>query len=464
MELAPSLQELFKNLQSQIITERDRAIQREKELDKKIDDETNRAKAAEKTLQDNIDKEAKARQDADDGLAKDIAKVKAASSSGLLDGISDGLAGQVLKINNTLDGIIADDDFRNCRVVSDSSVKSSVEEIPPINLATVFSSWYRFAHFNAKIVKDTLDHTDNYGGDPYWDGQNRPEYVYAYNWEYRPETDSIVETIDSVQPDPSKPGISPIFGFISPDDTYKNYKLIIKAKVGWDDDNIMIVCGYTKDSSGVEHTLMLVRGAGWGGWEPYPTDYFDPSQADTFMWWALIYDMGNATQHVLVNKNSLIGIQPTNGNPNTACYISLKRAGTHIEGKTSNFDNSGAFTGWREYAVLYWTLPSTQGSLPNQEFDMLTKMFSKKSTGNRIGFGVRSGQPEFSIVEQEGIFPDEDIIDLSTGEVERWDSASSSWKKYKTIEDKLPYRLFLYNKYTKKFFFYFYPGEWVQIS
>ena len=124
-----------------------------------------------------------------------------------------------------------------------------------------------------------------------------------------------------------------ICGFISPDDTYKNYKLIIKAKVGWDDDNIMVVCGYTKDSSGVEHTLMLVRGAGWGGWEPYPTDYFDPAQADTFMWWALIYDMGNATQHVLVNKNSLIGIQPTNGNPNTACYISLKRVGTHIEGK-----------------------------------------------------------------------------------------------------------------------------------
>ena len=45
--------------------------------------------------------------------------------------------------------------------------------------------------------------------------------------------------------------------------------------------------------------------------------------------------------------------------------------------------------------------------------------------------------------------------------VEKWESA---WKKYKTIEDKLPYRLFLYNKYTKKFFFYFYPGEWVQIS
>ena len=70
MELAPSLQELFKNLQSQIITERDRAIQREKELDKKIDDETNRASGVEGGLDNRITKLEDDNKNRGDGASK----------------------------------------------------------------------------------------------------------------------------------------------------------------------------------------------------------------------------------------------------------------------------------------------------------------------------------------------------------------------------------------------------------
>ena len=491
MELAPSLQELFKNLQSQIITERDRAIQREKELDKKIDDETKRAKAAEKTLQDNIDKEAQDRKDA-------IAKIK--NSSGI--GLPSGFAGQVIKLNESSDDLIADDDFRECRVVNNSSDQKTMEAIPPIDLATVFNSWYRFAHFNNAVIHNTVDKTDSWDANHpdalKYDGQNRNDSVIKfsdyYDWDYNSAKEEIEQKIDGF----------PVCGFINDSDIYKDYYIKIKAHVGWDDDNIMLICGYTKDSSGTEHTLMLVRGAGrllpvgytypgmstsvYVQYPPYPDDTFDKTNnaIDTMMWWALVYDFGNATQHVLISKDNLVGAQPTlskaqadilsndlltggtagishlTNTVKTACYMSLTRQGKTIIGETSDFDNNGNDLGMRSDLRITWTLPKSKpSSMSASEYNNLKKMFA--SGGNRVGFGVRSGQPSFKIIEQHGIFEDSDIINIDTGEVERYDSSSKTWKKYKSVEEKLPSRIFLYNKTTKKFFFYYFKGKYSAI-
>jgi len=56
-ELAPSLQELFKNLQSQITREVERARNEELRLDRKIDDEIARAKSEERRIEDKLDDE-----------------------------------------------------------------------------------------------------------------------------------------------------------------------------------------------------------------------------------------------------------------------------------------------------------------------------------------------------------------------------------------------------------------------
>ena len=88
-------------------------------------------------------------------------------------------------------------------------------------------------------------------------------------------------------------------GFISPD-SYKNFYLKIKCTSN-DNDNDMasLICGFYKDTNGIEHTLSICRS--------YGTNVFNPK-------WQLIYDYTGQTktsrQYVLFSDDTYQGDDP----------------------------------------------------------------------------------------------------------------------------------------------------------
>ena len=75
-ELAPSLQELFKNLQSQITREVERARNEELRLDRKIDDEIARAKSEERRIETKLDKEIDRSTQEDEDIHEELDGIK----------------------------------------------------------------------------------------------------------------------------------------------------------------------------------------------------------------------------------------------------------------------------------------------------------------------------------------------------------------------------------------------------
>ena len=428
-ELSPSLQELFKTLQSQASKNREDIIINKNNISTLTTNVNN--------ITNTINNEIKPAVETITG------------ENGLQKAIKKGLCGQVIKINKDLSGVIADDDFRIVHFVDNAKDLKKEQSRSTIDIKEVFDTWTRFAHYDQHAVASRLDHSDK---PSLTTGQNLPIYSGQYNWEFDPATKSISQTKDGPV----------IAGFISPTDYYTNYLLRVKANCGWDDDNIMLICGYMKDSSGVEHTLMIVRGAGTTGSTPAYPNNFNESYADTFFWWGLIYDMGNPTQHVIINYNDKVGIQGTQDNNACACYMTLIRQDHTIIGKTSDFDPNGRDLGDREDLTFTWTYPSTKPSdMTQAEYDNIGVMLNQT---NRVGFGVRSGQPTFSIDKQQEVFEDNDIYDLSTDTVWTYDSVSGTWTKKGKVSEDIPNRTFLYNPDTKKFYFYHYWGKYTNID
>ena len=112
----------------------------------------------------------------------------------------------------------------------------------------------------------------------------------------------------------------------------------------------MIIAGYMKDSNGVEHTLSLVRGAGnikSGFGDPiYGAEKYAQYNGciDTTFWWGLIYDMGNPTQHILINKSADTGPSKFHTADTNHCiaYITLIRTDSHLECRTTDWSVDGS--------------------------------------------------------------------------------------------------------------------------
>ena len=71
-----------------------------------------------------------------------------------------------------------------------------------------------------------------------------------------------------------------------------------------------------------------------------------------------------------------------------------------------------------------------------------------------IGILVRNTTASFKLISQKGILDNDDIYDLSTNKHYTYDYTNNTWKEEGTIDSYLSNRIFLYNKDTKKLFFY----------
>lgn len=414
-------------------------------------------------------------------------------------------SGQVLKINPSKKILYQHDEFLSRRIVSNQYEKEDEFGRIPDSMETVFKTWKRYAHYDS-YATSYLDNTNHYSGYPEGQNLNYPEYTLYTDpnqsgWRFDKKTNCISGTYDGLV----------TAGFISPTSNYYSYYIKTMVDVGWDDDNLMIVVGYTVDENGKEHTLSLVRGAGnIGLWEvinsqsylneknkriwkregytiPVPgSDYgpegFKPGNPsinypekdwkhriqyndrdwvgfDTIFWWGLIYDMGNDTQFIITDLSNESGpsLFPTNyaGRGSTCiAYISALREGNYFKFTTSQWSKDGSDDKPMPNCSFEFSLPDEKPEHWSDEmFDNMQKMCLEPS---HVGFGCRSGQPRFTIIDQRGIFDDNDIYSLYEDKIFSFNSQKFSWEyKGKISENKdFTQKIFLYNPKLKTLYWY----------
>ena len=437
IELAPSVQDDFRNQNKNIINERTARIAADKIIKGKID-------------QERIDMEAQANEIMDYFLSS---QGNGDYDPKLTKFINDNLVSdepnkdRFVKVDKNNNILFVDDNFRSINVVVNDAelnqMKNSSGSI--IDLADVFNNWYRGAHYcqTMRIATNCNNWSENNLGlsaGAAW--QNAASFAgYKNRWSFTRSDQSIHYSED----------MSPFVFFINPKDFYTNY--FLKVRVGVDDgDFIFIIVGYMVDSAGKEHTLAIQRRT-------------NPNDNINEVWnWCLVYDFDNPTWFIIDSKPAHVGsgngLADGSGSWDTYHWteFSVKRKDSYMEFKTSGIDTTQVVDRW----TITFDFPSTKPSTwPQEMYDNIKVMLTQT---NRVGFGVMNQKLDFKIVEQYELFETGYIYALHTDQVWDYDFSTSQWKVIGTCSDMLPNRIFLYNSKLWNFYFYYYPGKWQKIS
>ena len=273
-----------------------------------------------------------------------------------------------------------------------------------ISMEDIFNSWYQFVHKG--------------------ESQNAEWLQAQKKWSYNAETDSIMSNVNTES----------YIGFISPD-SYKNFYLKIKCTSN-DNDNDMasLICGFYKDSNGIEHTLSICRS--------YGTNVFNPK-------WQLIYDYTGQTktsrQYVLFSDDTYQGDDPGVKDQSFVMF-EVRKEGNTLTCKTGVNDSEIL----DETTTCIFTLPDTKpDDWPNEMWDIMNVMFSS----TRIGFGNTSWNTSFKIVDQN-ILSSNMIYDWVHNDV--YEFKNNAWSKTGTFDKNtftMNYSL-IYSSINKKLFYY----------
>ena len=467
-------------------------------------------------------------------------------------------SGQVLKINPSAKKLYQHDEFLARRIVSNQYEKDDEMIRIPDTMEKIFTTWKRYAHFD-RFSTMLLDRT-NYGSPrEYPEGQNLNHRIYTVytdpnqtGWRFNKKTNCIEGTIDGVA----------TAGFISPTADYANYYLKTMVDTGWDDDNLMIIIGYMKDSNGKEHTLSLVRGAGtfpktsdqlsdikngkleemssfihngkklykrdlyniparvlpknngdnfiignptftyprkkfkdifnsidcWNhnitrqeansnNWDDFFVNTVFPKSSsyygavfDCTFWWGLIYDMGNDTQFIITDLSDEVGPAPFATNyravetATTIAYISAQRDGNYFKFTTTGWSVDGSADTILPQGTFEFSCPEEKPATWSDEmYDNIQKMCLEPS---HIGFGCRSGLPRFTIVEQQGIFKDENIYSVYEDKEYKFNPRTVGWDAIGKVSENKSFtqKIFLYNPRLKTLYWYNDAFDYTKIS
>ena len=273
-----------------------------------------------------------------------------------------------------------------------------------ISMEDIFNTWYQFVHKG--------------------ESQNAEWLQAQKKWSYNAETDSIMSNVNTES----------YIGFISPD-SYKNFYLKIKCTSN-DNDNDMasLICGFYKDTNGIEHTLSICRS--------YGTNVFNPK-------WQLIYDYTGQTktsrQYVLFSDDTYQGDDPGVKDQSFVMF-EVRKEGNTLTCKTGVNDSEIL----DETTTCIFTLPDTKpDDWPNEMWDIMNIMFSS----TRIGFGNTSWNTSFKIVDQN-ILSSNMIYDWVHNDV--YEFKNNAWSKTGTFDKNtftMNYSL-IYSSINKKLFYY----------
>lgn len=286
--------------------------------------------------------------------------------------------------------------------ITDEELQSMLQS--KISMEDIFNTWYQFVHKG--------------------ESQNAEWLQAQKKWSYNAETDSIMSNVNTES----------YIGFISPD-SYKNFYLKIKCTSN-DNDNDMasLICGFYKDTNGIEHTLSICRS--------YGTNVFNPK-------WQLIYDYTGQTktsrQYVLFSDDTYQGDDPGVKDQSFVMF-EVRKEGNTLTCKTGVNDSEIL----DETTTCIFTLPDTKpDDWPNEMWDIMNIMFSS----TRIGFGNTSWNTSFKIVDQN-ILSSNMIYDWVHNDV--YEFKNNAWSKTGTFDKNtftMNYSL-IYSSINKKLFYY----------
>ena len=357
--------------------------------------------------------------------------------------------GQVIKINPPVKKVYPHDEYLEKRVVdNDEDLAEEFTRIPD-SMETIFNSWYIFAHYDkqATSVLDNSNYTSNNNGQNLWDRYPFNVELRGVGWVFDKSTNMISHIVDG----------ECTTGFIAPVKRYYNYYIKMMLDVGWDDDNLQFVVGFIKDSNGIEHTLQVVRGFG----------HYDGG-VDCKFYWGLIYDMGNSTQHIIIdysNKPNMFPAWDSHNYDHSYCYMTITKVSSLLTCRTSGWSLDGS----NEDLVPAWDFtykfPETKpADWSDEMYENMRKMMTETT---QIGFGARSGTPRFTILDQSGIFDDTDIYALHQNIQYYFNYYENAWQPRQKVTDNTDIvpRIFLYNKFLKQLYFYYDINfNWIKIQ
>lgn len=195
---------------------------------------------------------------------------------------------------------------------------------------------------------------------------------------------------------------------------------------------------------------------------PKSTPYYG-AVFDCNFWWGLIYDMGNDTQFIITDLSDEVGPCPfpTNWRPdrpdnecNTIAYISAQRDGNYFKFTTTGWSDDGSADTILPQGTFEFSCPNEKPATWSDEmYENIQKMCLEPS---HIGFGCRSGLPRFTIIEQQGIFKDENIYSLYEDKEYKFNARTMGWDSIGKVSENKNFskKIFLYNPRLKTLYWY----------
>jgi len=339
-------------------------------------------------------------------------------------------SGEVLRVY--YDNVNQRNQAISSELIHDVSLCTTQEEVDslkasPIGMSEIFTKWYRFSHWRGE---------QNLSG---YSGHNMPNnQMSGYEHEATRNAWSYDESTQMIKSNRN----SPVYSAFVSDRKLSAYYILVRCDGGGDTDNdgILINLAYMKDSSGVEHTIDLVKARMGAG----NAVYLDETGMEYY--WSIVYDYRMTTQFELANNTY---IQPVSGGwNNNFVYMSAKRLGDKLECYCSQW-NSDVID---ERSKIEYQLPLEKPSNYSQVmYDNLKTMLQYPA---KMGVGAHSQNGLFTIVDQKYIFDDNKIYDLYNQTIWEYNDHDKEWYDIGSTENFLEEGHLYFNKTLQTFYYY----------
>ena len=354
-----------------------------------------------------------------------------------------GKDGQILKYNGKINNLQYDDEFHICNVVDNDKDFETIKNTK-FSLKDIFDNWDRISGRWDDEIPTTYK----------WQNLNTDGQIAARNaYSFDEVSQMIINSRNSYETS----------AFLSKD-YYNGFKIKLGLN-GYDDDDdpIFMIVGFMTDEKGIQHDISVVRCGGAG------PDRQHESGPLFLMYDAMSYlctregqmTPNNIADHNSANYKMLIlkGLEYSDD----LRRMQWQDGEVELEirrGKTSNGTpfiearscNPGGHIDYNNHNTFFrYELPrAVPEHWSAEQYLNVVNMLTSES---KVGFGTQSNPCKFRIISQEGFIQDEKIYHLKRNRVYTR-AQGSDWREAGTIPDHMMSKVLMYNKKTKKLFWY----------
>ena len=402
-EIAPSLQELFMNLQEEISDNHNRIVKNKMSLD-------------------SVEEKIKEIEDFD--RLEDI--------------VSSALDGQVIKVDTKRNKIYTSDGFLTLNVFSRPSDLELAKKVKPSFYKDANTNWKRFAHYDTATLIELDSNQTN--------SPNISEGQNLNNPTYNEFTGSPSSIQISDAGEITCTTTSPLVASVYSSKEYSKYTVSYNINTKRADSIVGILIGYTIDKHGKEHTLSVIRSPKISGY----TNLIN---------FALVYDLGNPSQLVLKDYTNKVTDNITNTTLNDYhVFLKVERNVDDFAFYTSIFSETSA-TSVSQYVGEY---SFSRRGITDKE--VLANLKDMALCPSRIGIVFRNTGVDFIPIDQKGLRNNENIYDIDNNTCYTYNYNTNTWVAEGELDESLETKVFLYNKNTREFYFYYGEGNYQEIA